>query len=261
VLAGPHDVINYMRHKARSVIFSASMTPASVASALKSLEIIQAEPERRARLMDIAEKMHNGFRAMGFDTGVSVTPVVPVLIGDQVKCFRFWKALHEAGVFANPVIPPAVEPGHALIRTSYMATHTDEQLDRVLDIFEQIGKKLDVIPQTRPSSYTPVQIARPNTFIRNNKASEKWAAASAGELATNGFSLEQLSRMSSREVAGRLFDAVETLTWRAANLQPEDLRKLGQVPMKLWEKRANIPGLLLEKGANLFIRNGREDRS
>ena len=77
--------------------------------------------------------MHNGFRAMGFDTGVSVTPVVPVLIGDQVKCFRFWKALYEAGVFANPVIPPAVEPGHALIRTSYMATHTDAQLDRVLE--------------------------------------------------------------------------------------------------------------------------------
>lgn len=142
-----------------------------------------------------------------------------------------------------------------------MATHTDEQLDRVLDIFEQIGKKMDVIPQTRPTSFTPVQIARPHTQIRNNKASDRWAAASAGELAAQGFSLDQLSRMSSREVAGRLFDAVETLTWRAANLQSEDLRKLGQMPLKLWEKRADIPGLLLEKGANLFIRNGREDRS
>jgi hypothetical protein len=154
-----------------------------------------------------------------------------------------------------------VEPGHALIRTSYMATHTDEQLDRVLDIFEQIGKKLDVIPQTRPSTYTPVRIARPGTTVRNNQASEKWAAASAGELAGNGFSLEQLSRMSSREVAGKLFDAVESLTWRAANLQPDDLRKLGKMPMKLWQKRANLPGLLLEKGANLLIRNGHEDRS
>ena len=154
-----------------------------------------------------------------------------------------------------------MEPGHALIRTSYMATHTDAQLDRVLDTFEQIGKKLDVIPQTRPSTYTPVQIARPGTQVRNNKASEKWAAASAGQNGTNGFSLDQLSRMSSREVAGKLFDAVETLTWRAANLQPDDIRKLGQVPMKLWEKRADIPGLLLEKGANLFIRNGREDQN
>ncbi|WP_434391174.1 aminotransferase class I/II-fold pyridoxal phosphate-dependent enzyme [Melittangium boletus] len=261
VMAGPKDVINYMRHKSRSVIFSASMTPASVASALKALEIIQAEPERRTRLLDIAEKMHNGFRAMGFDTGVSVTPVVPVHIGDQVKCFRFWKALHEAGVFANPVVPPAVEPGHALIRTSYMATHTDEQLDRVLDIFEQIGKKLDVLPQTRPSSFTPVQIARPHTSVRGNQASEKWAAASAGELAGQGFSLDELSRLSKREVADRLFDAVETLTWRAANLQPKDIRELGRMPRKLWAKRGDLPGMLLEKGANLFIRNGREDRS
>src|SRR5262249_39074763 len=89
VLAGPLDVINYIKHRSRPVIFSASMTPAAVAAALKSLDIIEAEPQRRERLMDIAEKMHNGLRAMGYDTGVSVTPVVPVLIGDQVKCFRF----------------------------------------------------------------------------------------------------------------------------------------------------------------------------
>jgi len=215
------------------------------------------EPERRARLLDIAEKMHNGFRAMGFDTGVSVTPVVPVHIGDQVKCFRFWRALHEAGVFANPVIPPAVEQGHALIRTSYMATHTDAQLDRVLDIFETIGRKLNVIPETRPTVYEPVQIARPGTRILANRASEKWSAGSAGLLADKGgITLDQLSRMSSREVAGRLFDAVEQLTWRAANLQPEDLRKLGSAPMKLWEKRGELPGLLLEKGAHFFMRNG-----
>ncbi|XXF81386.1 aminotransferase class I/II-fold pyridoxal phosphate-dependent enzyme [Myxococcaceae bacterium GXIMD 01537] len=269
VLAGPFDVINYIRHKARSVIFSASMTPASIASALKAVEIIEAEPERRARLLDIAEKMHNGFRAMGFDTGVSVTPVVPVHIGDQVKCFRFWKALHEAGVFANPVIPPAVEAGHALIRTSYMATHTDAQLDRVLDIFEQIGKKMDVIPQTTPSSYEKVQIARPGTFVRSNKASAKWLAGSEGQLADKGgLTLEQLRAMSSREMAGKFFDAVEHLTWRAANLQPEDLRKLGGAPAKLWGMRGELPGLLLEKGAHFFMRNGHsngvngsEDRS
>lgn len=257
VLAGPFDVINYLKHKARPVIFSASMTPAAVASALKALEICIAEPERRARLLDIAEKMHNGFRSMGFDTGVSVTPVVPVLIGDQVKCFRFWKALAEAGVFANPVIPPAVEPGHALIRTSYMATHTDAQLDRVLETFERIGKKLKVIPETRPASYTPVQVARPGSFAMNNQASRRWAAASAGLLADKGFSLEQISRLSSKDVANKLFDAVETLTWRAANLQPDDLKRLGTAPMKLWERRDDIPGLLLEKGANLFMKNGK----
>ncbi len=257
VLAGPFDVINYVKHRARPIIFSASMTPASCAAAIKALEIIEAEPQRRERLLDIAEKMHNGLRAMGFDTGISVTPVVPVLIGDQVKCFRFWKALFEAGVFANPVIPPAVEPGHALIRTSYQATHTDDQLDRVLDLFEKVGRKMNIIPSTRPSTYTKVEIARPGTHVIANQASQRWAAASAGLLADRGLSLEQISRMSSRDVANKVFDAVETLTWRAANLQPEDLKRISAAPLKLWGMRTELPGLLVEKGANLFMKNGK----
>lgn len=258
VIAGPFDVINFIKHRSRPVVFSASMTPAAVASALKALDIIETEPQRRARLLDIAEKMHNGFRAMGFDTGVSVTPVVPVLVGDQVKCFRFWKALFEAGIFTNPVIPPAVEPGHALLRTSYMATHTDEQLDRVLENFEKLGRKMGIIPETRPTSYEPVKIARPGSYVIANQASQRWAAASAGMLADKGISLEQIAKMSSREVAAKLFDAVETLTWRAANLQPQDLKRLSTAPLRLWEKRTELPGLLLEKGANLFMKNGKQ---
>jgi 8-amino-7-oxononanoate synthase len=258
VIAGPYDVINFIKHRARPVVFSASMTPASVASALKALDIIEAEPQRRTRLLDIAEKMHNGFRAMCFDTGVSVTPVVPVLVGDQVKCFRFWKALFEAGVFTNPVIPPAVEPGHALLRTSYMATHTDAQLDRVLEQFEKIGRRMSIIPETRPISYVPVKVARPGTFVTANQASQRWAAASAGLLAERGLSLEAISKLSGRDVARKLADAVETLTWRAANLQPDDLKRLGSAPLRLWEKRTEIPGLILEKGANLFMKNGKQ---
>lgn len=260
VIAGPFEVVNYIKHKSRPVVFSASMTPPAVASALKALDIIEQEPQRRARLLDIAEKMHNGFRAMGFDTGVSVTPVVPVFVGDQVKCFRFWKQLFESGVFTNPVIPPAVEPGHALLRTSYMATHTDEQLDRVLEQFERIGRKLKIIPETRPASYTPVKIARPGTYVIRNEASKRWAAGSAGLLADRGFSLDQISRMSSREVASRVFEAVETITWRAANLQSEDLKRLSTAPLRLWSKRnelRDLPGLLLEKGANLLLKNGK----
>ena len=257
VIAGPFEVINFIKHKARSVVYSASMTPAAVAAALKALEIIESEPQRRARLLDIAEKMHNGFRAMGFDTGVSVTPVVPVLVGDQVKCFRFWKALFEAGIFTNPVIPPAVEPGHALLRTSYMATHTDEQLDRVLDSFEKVGRKLGIIPETRPTSFVPVNIARPGSFVISNQASQKWRQASDGTFAEHGFSFEQLAKLSSRDVANKFFDAVETLTWRAANLQPDDLNRLTRMPRDLWKKRGQIPGLLLEKGANLFMKNGK----
>jgi 8-amino-7-oxononanoate synthase len=202
--------------------------------------------------------MHNGFRSMGFDTGVSVTPVVPVLVGDQVKCFRFWKALFEAGVFTNPVIPPAVEPGHALLRTSYMATHTDAQLDRVLEAFEKIGRRMSIIPETRPTTYVQVKVARPGTFVTANQASQRWAAASAGLLAERGLSLEAISKLSGRDVARKLADAVETLTWRAANLQPEDLKRLGSAPLRLWEKRTEIPGLILEKGANLFMKNGKQ---
>jgi hypothetical protein len=258
VIAGPFDVINFIKHKARSVVYSASMTPASVAAALKALEIIESEPQRRSRLLDIAERMHNGFRAMGFDTGVSVTPVVPVLVGDQVKCFRFWKALFEAGVFTNPVIPPAVEPGHALLRTSYMATHTDDQLDRVLDTFEKIGRKMGIIPETRPSTFAAVTIARPGSFVMSNQASQKWLEASNGFFSEHGFSIEQLSKLSSRDVANKFFDAVETFTWRAANLQPDDINRLTGMPRSLWKKRGQIPGLLLEKGANLFMKNGKQ---
>jgi hypothetical protein len=94
--------------------------------------------------------------------------------------------------------------------------------------------------------------------VRSNRASDKWAAASSGELADQGLTLEQLSRMSSREMAGKLFDAVEHLTWRAANLQPADLRKLGGASIRLWEKRGELPGLLLEKGAHFFMKNGQD---
>jgi hypothetical protein len=253
-------VINFIKHKARSLIFSASMTPASVAAALKSLEIIEAEPERRIRLLDIAEKMHNGLRAMGYDTGISVTPVVPVLVGDQVKCFRFWKALFEAGVFANPVIPPAVEPGHALIRTSYMATHTDEQLERVLAIFQKVGRKLGIIPESRPTRPIPVQIARPGSFVISNQASARWAA-SPEVLNGSGFSVEQLMRFSTKEMANKLFDAMESITWRAANLQAADFERITRAPQKLWKSRGLIPGILLEKSASLLLKNGKHPES
>jgi 8-amino-7-oxononanoate synthase len=187
-----------------------------------------------------------------------VTPIVPVLVGEQARCFRFWKALFEHGIFANPVIPPAVEPGQALLRTSYMATHTDAQLDQVLEGFEKIGRKMGIIPETRPTTFVPVQIARPGTKVRASHASQRWAAASAGMLVDKGFSLERISKMSSREVADTLFDAVELITWRAANLQGDDLKRLSSAPMKLWERRTQIPGILLEKSANLFIRNGKQ---
>uniref|UniRef100_A0A7C6EJM2 Aminotransferase class I/II-fold pyridoxal phosphate-dependent enzyme n=1 Tax=candidate division WOR-3 bacterium TaxID=2052148 RepID=A0A7C6EJM2_UNCW3 len=138
------DVITHIRHTARALIFSASMTPASVASALKSLEIIKTEPERRKRLWEITEKVRQGFKDIGLDTGESTTPVIPVIIGEDEKCFAFWKMLFENGVFANPVISPATPPGRALIRTSYMATHTDEDIKVVLEVFARCAKEFSL---------------------------------------------------------------------------------------------------------------------
>lgn len=144
-VAGDETVIHYIKHNARSLIFSASITPANAAAALASLRIMRDEPERCERLNAIAEKMRKGFRALGFNTGNSVTPVIPIIIGDNEKTLMTWKALFEAGVFVNPILVPATAPGRQLLRTSYMATHTDEQLDRVLSMFEEVGKQFGLI--------------------------------------------------------------------------------------------------------------------
>jgi len=139
------DVITHIKHTARALIFSASMTPASVASAQFSLEVIRTEPERRTRLWKITERVLDGFKKIGLNVGESETPVVPVIIGQNEACFAFWKMLFENRIFANPVISPATPPGRALIRTSYMATHTDEDIDIVLDVFERCAKELSLV--------------------------------------------------------------------------------------------------------------------
>lgn len=144
-IAGDEDVIHYIKHFARSLIFSASIPAANAAAALAALEVMRTEPERVERVIKNAEKMRKGFAELGFNTGKSVTPVIPIIIGDDQATFWTWKALFDAGVFVNPVISPAVSPGHQLLRTSYMASHTDEQLDRVLGIFEKVGKEVGLI--------------------------------------------------------------------------------------------------------------------
>jgi len=144
-IAGAADVIHYIQHTARSLIFSASMPPANVAAVLAALEVMQEEPERIQRVNQIGERMRTGFRELGFDVGASETPIIPVIIGDDTRTFMAWKALYEAGVYTNPVISPAVPPELALLRTSYMATHTDEQLDRVLATFAEVGRELGLV--------------------------------------------------------------------------------------------------------------------
>jgi len=140
-----NEVINFIKHMARPLIFSASPPPASVASVLAALDIIEQEPERRERLWENTRKMQKGFKEMGYDIGVSETPVVPVVVGEDMTAFIMTKRLEDEGIFVNPVVSPGTPPGRALIRTSYMATHEDEQLDRVLEIFEKVGRELGVL--------------------------------------------------------------------------------------------------------------------
>lgn len=144
-ISGSADVIHYIKHLARSLIFSASPPPASVAAVSAAVDIIENEPERREQLWKNTTKMLNGFKDLGFRTGHSQTPIIPVIVGEDEKAFLMGMMLQEEGVFANVAVTPAVPSGMALIRTSYMATHTDEQLDAVLNAFEKVGKKLGLI--------------------------------------------------------------------------------------------------------------------
>jgi 8-amino-7-oxononanoate synthase len=144
-VAGEEPVIHYIKHHARSLIFSASIPPSNAAAALAALEIMRTEPERVERLDQLASRMRAEYKRLGFDIGNSSTPVIPIIIGDDALTLMTWKLLFEAGVFVNPVLTPAVPTGRQLLRTSYMATHTDEQLERVLEIFEQVGKQVGLI--------------------------------------------------------------------------------------------------------------------
>jgi 8-amino-7-oxononanoate synthase len=145
-IAGDEPIVHFIKHHARSVIFSASIPPANTAAALAALHVMQEEPDRIQRINDIGDKMRYEYRRLGFDIGPSVSPIIPIVIGDDIRTILVWKELFDRGVFVNPVLTPAVPDGQQLLRTSYMATHTDQQLEKVLEIFEQVGKMAELIP-------------------------------------------------------------------------------------------------------------------
>jgi 8-amino-7-oxononanoate synthase len=145
-ISGSEEVIHYIKHFARSLIFSASPPPASVAAVSAAVDIIENEPDRIERLWKNTRKMLTGFKGLGFSVGPSETPIIPIIVGDNEVAFKAAMLLQEEGVFANVAVSPAVPDGKALIRTSYMATHTEEQLDKVLSAFEKVGKALRLIP-------------------------------------------------------------------------------------------------------------------
>lgn len=151
-IVAKEEIVHYIKHFSRELIFSASMPPAAVAACLAALDVIENEPERRERLWHITHRVHRELREMGFDIGVTETPIVPIYIGEDMRTFQFWKALTDAGVFTNPIISPAVAKGRALIRTSYTATHTDDQIDLVLEILGSVGTAFGVLKKTPASA-------------------------------------------------------------------------------------------------------------
>lgn len=144
-VAGADDVIHYIKHHARALIFSASISPGNTAAALEALHVMQEEPQWIDLANQNGEYMRHEMKRMGLDIGASVSPIVPIMVHDDMRTLAAWKALFDAGVFVNPVLSPAVPEGSQLLRTSYMATHTREQLDRVLEVYEQVGKQVGLI--------------------------------------------------------------------------------------------------------------------
>jgi 8-amino-7-oxononanoate synthase len=145
VVAGPEPVIHYLKHHARPLIFSASMPPAAIATVLAALDVLRSEPERIESLWRNTRRMQRGLQELGYDIGGSVTPVIPVVIGELDRMLVFWKELFDAGIFTNPVTPPAVPANSCRLRISLMATHTDQHVDQVLEAFAQVGRQMAVI--------------------------------------------------------------------------------------------------------------------
>jgi 8-amino-7-oxononanoate synthase len=144
-IASTERVINYLMHNARPFMFSASASPASVAAVLAALDVMEQEPERFERLWDNARFLKRGFDELGFDTGQSHSPIIPLLVGDWERCLELWKYLQEEGIFVNPVLPPGVPANRCMIRISVTAGHTQKQLAWALDRFAEAGRRYGLL--------------------------------------------------------------------------------------------------------------------
>jgi 8-amino-7-oxononanoate synthase len=144
-VAGDEAVVEWIQHLSRSLIFSASLPPPSVAAALMALEILEREPERVDRVNEIARRMRSEYLDLGYDVGESETPIIPIFVGQAIDAMGLWRRIFDAGVYTNVAIPPAVPEGKSLLRTSYMATHTDAHLDEVVQVFSSVGRDCGLI--------------------------------------------------------------------------------------------------------------------
>ncbi len=147
VIAGDRDVIDFIQHHARPFIFSASMPPANAAAVLACVDILEADPSYPSRVLRLADKVRAALGGMGYNCGESVTPIIPVFIGSEMNTVFAWRAFFDYGIYTNPVLPPGVPPNKSLLRTSYMATHTDEQIDRIIQGFYDVGVRVGLIEE------------------------------------------------------------------------------------------------------------------
>jgi 8-amino-7-oxononanoate synthase len=144
-VVGPREVVQFVKYTARPMIFSAAITPSNTATALAALDVIETEPEHRHRLTEHVAYMHRGFERLGYDNGNTQSAILPLTIGEDRATFITWRRLFDEGVYTNAVVAPAVPAGQSLLRTSYMATHTQEQLDRCLEVFARVGRELQLV--------------------------------------------------------------------------------------------------------------------
>lgn len=212
-IAGPRELIETLE--------GSTLSPANAAAALKALDLITAEPQRRARLFDVAMRLLEGLRAMGFDTGPTVTPRIPLWMGDEVRALRFGRALIENGVLCQIVALPR----RARLLLTPQATQSDAQIDQALGTIERTARKLEMMPEPVASELAPLALARAGTSMFATPCADHWlATAPIGAVATAS---DADAQTAPRDLTARVFDAVEMLTWRAANIRAPDLKKLG----------------------------------
>jgi 8-amino-7-oxononanoate synthase len=186
-VAGNAQMVEYLKHRARCLIFTAALAPAVVGGVKKALELMQEEEWRIEQLWRNTRKMHEGFKRIGFNIGETKTPIVPILIGSEAKAFVFTQRLFEEGIFATPAIYPAVRYGEAIVRTSFMATHTDDDLDRVLEIFEKLARELGTFDD--PAYVNPGRRKNIFDFRLPDSVTEEAVRENGGEHSQNGSGL------------------------------------------------------------------------
>lgn len=225
VLAGPLHVVRWLREQHPEL---ECPDPASLAAATRALEIIKSEPQRRARLFAVTERLMAGLEALGLDTGPSVTPLVPVWVGDEVKCERLARALFEAGLRVRAALIPA----RARLVLLPQATMSDAQIDQALELMARVGRKLGLEIADAKVPVAPFELARPGTFAVAAESSAQWSTLPLTASAP---------AEGERPLGHRLVHAVETLTWRAASLRSSDLKRL-------WERQKTLRALLGRRG-------------